>query len=93
MKIKERKELLEVEIVKRQKQGWLVTNRTNTSCQFTKDKKPNGCLGVLICMFSLISGVLYFCLGKKIKTLFININENGEVEEIYNGKEKKQENL
>jgi hypothetical protein len=45
--IDERKAILEAEIIKQQKKGWLIANRTDTTCQLTKEKKPETCLIVI----------------------------------------------
>ena len=36
----ERKAILEYEITKQQKKDWQIASRTDTTCQLTKEKKP-----------------------------------------------------
>jgi len=87
--IEERKIILGTEIIKLQKEGWLVNDRTDTTCQFTKDMGPNGCLGVILCLLFLLPGILYFIFAKNTKTLFISINENGECDKKIQGEKEK----
>ena len=79
--IRERKAILDAEIVKRQKEKWVIVNRTKNSCQFTRDKGPSGCLGIILCVFALLPGILYFTLAQNTKTLFIYVDEEGNIEE------------
>ena len=83
--IEERKAILEAEIIKQQKKGWQVASRTETTCQITKEKKPETCLVVLLILLFVIPGILYLILMKGTMTVYIEINEEGEV--IYSGKD------
>ena|ERR1035437_3252209 len=77
--IEERKAILDIQIIKEQKDGWLLINRTNTLAQFTKIYKANTGIGILLCLLFLLPGILYFYSAKKTKTILIDINENGEL--------------
>ena len=54
--LEERKAILEAEIIKQQKKGWLIANRTDTTCQLTKEKKPETCL--IVILFLLFVSIL-----------------------------------
>jgi hypothetical protein len=60
----ERKAILEAVIVQQQKNGWTVTNRTDTNCQLTKPKKPETCLVVFLILLFVIPGLLYLIFTK-----------------------------
>lgn len=75
----ERKAILENEINKRLKRGWKISTRTETSCQFERDKSANGCLVVFLLLLFIIPGILYLVLYKGTKTLFVEVTEEGEV--------------
>ena len=79
--LEERKTILDAEVIKRQKNNWLLKNKTDTTCQFTKDMGPNGCLGIVLCLIFLLPGILYFLFAKNTEILFIEINEEGECKE------------
>lgn len=46
--IEERKATLNAVIVKHKKNGWQVLNQTDTTCQITRENKPDTCLVVLL---------------------------------------------
>lgn len=75
----ERKEILEAVIVEQQKNGWTVTNQTDTNCQLTKPKKPRTCLIVLLIFLFVIPGLLYLIFTKGNMTLFVEVDEEGKV--------------
>ena len=51
----ERKAILEAEIIKQQKKGWQIASRTDTTCQITKEKRPDGCItAILIILFVIL---------------------------------------
>jgi excisionase family DNA binding protein len=83
--IDERKAILEAEIIKQQKKGWQIANRTDTTCQMVKEKKPETCLIVILFLLFVIPGLLYLILMKGNVTVYIEITEEGEVK--YSGKD------
>jgi hypothetical protein len=77
--IEERKAILDRAILGKQQSGWLVNNRTDTTCQLTKTQGANGCIGIILCLFFILPGVLYFIFAKKTLIIVISVNENGEL--------------
>lgn len=77
--IEERKAILTAVIVKHQKNGWTVTNQTDTNCQLTKEKKPETCLVVLLILLFIIPGLLYLIFAKGNMNVFIEVDEEGKV--------------
>ena len=83
--LEERKAILEAEIIKQQKKGWLIANRTGTTCQLTKEKKPETCLIVILFLLFVIPGLLYLIITKGNVTVYIEITDEGEIK--YSGKD------
>jgi excisionase family DNA binding protein len=83
--IEERKSILEVEIIKQQKKGWQIASRTDTTCQLTKEKKPETVVVVILILLFVIPGILYLIFMKGTMTVYVEINEEGEVK--YSGKD------
>jgi excisionase family DNA binding protein len=83
--LEERKAILEAEIIKQQKKGWLIANRTDTTCQLTKEKKPETCLIVILFLLFVIPGLLYLIITKGNVTVYIEITDEGEIK--YSGKD------
>jgi len=77
--IEERKAILEVEVIRQQKKGWLITSKTDLSCQMTKEVKPDGCLTVILFITFIIPGILYLVLSRRRYTIFIEVNEEGKL--------------
>ncbi|HEY5469380.1 MAG TPA: helix-turn-helix domain-containing protein [Bacteroidales bacterium] len=77
--LEERKAILEAVIVKHQKNGWTITNRTDINCQLTKPKKPETCLVILLLLLFIIPGLLYLIFIKGNMTVFIEVDEYGKV--------------
>jgi hypothetical protein len=76
--IEERKAILDAEINRRLRQGWIITSRTETSCQMTKDKKPDGCLTVILFLTFIIPAILYLILRKKLYTIYFDVDSEGK---------------
>jgi excisionase family DNA binding protein len=83
--IEERKAILEAEIIKQQKKGWQIASRTDTTCQLTKEKKPETVVVVILILLFVIPGILYLIFMKGTMTVYVEINEEGEVK--YSGKD------
>lgn len=77
--IEERKAILAAVIVKQQKNGWTVSNQTDTNCQMTKPKKPETCLVIILILLFVIPGLLYLIFIKGNMTVFIEVDEDGKV--------------
>jgi excisionase family DNA binding protein len=77
--IEERKAILAAVIVKHQKNGWTLTNQTDTNCQLTKPKKPETCLVIILLLLFIIPGLLYLIFIKGNMTVFIEVDEDGKV--------------
>jgi excisionase family DNA binding protein len=83
--LEERKAILESEIAKQQKKGWQISSRTDTTCQLTKEKKPETCLVVLLILLFVIPGILYLIFIKGTIAVYIEVDEQGEIK--YSGKD------
>jgi len=82
--LEERKTILEYEIVKQQKKGWQLISRTDTTCQITREKRPDGCTTAILIVLFVIPGILYLIFMKGTITVYIEIDDEGEVK--YTGK-------
>ena len=81
----ERKAILDNEIIKQQKKGWQIANRTDLTCQFIMEKKPEIIVVVILFLLFVIPGLLYLILMKGSITVYVEINEEGEIK--YSGKD------
>jgi excisionase family DNA binding protein len=81
----ERKAILDNEIIKQQKKGWQIANRTDLTCQFIMGKKPEIIVVVILFLLFVIPGLLYLILMKGSITVYVEINEEGEIK--YSGKD------
>jgi hypothetical protein len=79
LSLDERREILEREVSKLSRQGWRVVSRTDTSAQLEMQKQANGCLGLILLLFFIIPGILYFVLYKGTKGLYIEVQADGRV--------------
>jgi len=77
--LEERKAILEAEITKQLKKGWQIASRTDTTCQLTKEKRPDGCTTTILILLFVIPGILYLIFMKGTTTVYIEISENGDV--------------
>lgn len=77
--IEERKAILEAEVIKQQKKGWLIISKTDTTAQMTKEVPPEGCLTIILFLTFIIPGILYLILRKKRYTIYIEVNEEGKL--------------
>ena len=82
--LEERKAILNAVIIKHQKNGWQVVSQTDTTCQISKEKKPDTCLVVLLIILFVIPGILYLIFSKGIINIYIEVDEEGKVK--YSGK-------
>ena len=81
----ERKAILDNEIIKQQKKGWQIANRTDLTCQLIMEKKPEIIVVVILFLLFVIPGLLYLILMKGSITVYVEINEEGEIK--YSGKD------
>ena len=86
MKTKEeRNAILEKDISRQVSHGWRVLSRTDTTCQLVKDKKANGCLAVILLLLFIIPGIIYLVMSNGTKSLYIDVNAEGEINYITDG--------
>ena len=83
--LEERRAILESEIVKQQKKGWQISSRSETTCQLTKEKKPETIVVVILILLFVIPGLLYLIFTKGIMTVYIEVDEQGDIK--YSGKD------
>jgi excisionase family DNA binding protein len=81
----ERIAILDNEIIKQQKKGWQIANRTDLTCQLIMEKKPEIIVVVILFLLFVIPGLLYLILMKGSITVYVEINEEGEIK--YSGKD------
>jgi hypothetical protein len=76
--IDERKAILDAEVIKWQRKGWQVLNRTDFNCQLRKKKDIDGCLALFLFLLAIIPGIIYLVVASgKENTLFVEVSENG----------------
>ena len=80
MKIIDRKEILNAEVILRQKNGWRIISRDETICQLERKEKPSGCLIVILLLIMILPGVLYAIFGGSTQTLTITVDEEGNIQ-------------
>ena len=83
--LEERKAILNAVMIKHQKNGWQVVSQTDTTCQISKEKKPETCLVVLLILLFIIPGILYLIFAKGIINIYVEVDEEGKVK--YSGKD------
>jgi hypothetical protein len=83
--VEERKATLEKDIARHVSHGWRVQSRTETTCQLIKDNKLNGCLIVILFLLFIVPGVIYLANFKRTASLYIEIDQNGEIKYITDG--------
>jgi hypothetical protein len=79
MTIDERRAILEEEIAKQVRAGWTVVSRTDTTAQLTATEGPNGCVLLFLLLFFIIPGILYVLFYKGSKSLYLEVDEQGNV--------------
>jgi len=83
--LEERIAILENEITRQLKNGWRMESKTGTGCQLIKDKRPETCLIVFLLLLFIIPGIIYLIVSKKTTTVFVEVNEQGEI--VYTGRD------
>lgn len=81
----ERKAILTNEIKRQQKNGWRVIDRTDTTCTLEKDNDADTCLVIFLLLLFIIPLILYLIFRKKKATVFVEVNEEGEI--VYSSKD------
>ncbi len=78
--LEERRRTLDYEVTKRQREGWVVVNRTDTTAQLQKPVQvfPTW-LVVLLTIFTLGFIWLFLLFFKKTGTMLIEVDETGRV--------------
>ena len=84
LSIDERKAILDAEIARQVQSGWRLTSRTDIAAQMVADQGPNGCIAILLLLFFIVPGILYLLLYRGSKSLYIEIDENGEIRRTQN---------
>lgn len=81
----ERKAILNYVISEQQKKGWQIVSQTDTTCQLSREKKPDGCTTAILIILFVIPGLLYLIFTKGTETVVVEIDEQGEIK--YSGKD------
>lgn len=74
-----RKAILDEEVRRYVKKGWRVEERDDTSAQLVKDKSPSCLLALILAIFFILPAILYLLLYKGTESLYIEVDEDGEV--------------
>lgn len=76
----ERKVILENEVTKQLKKVWRITSKTETGCQFQKEKGIDGCLAVFLFFLTILPGIIYLIVAHwKTISIFTEVSESGEI--------------
>ena len=74
MKVSERKSILDEEVLRLTGKGWIVKNRTDTSCILIKEDTAMGCLSLLVSFL-----VLFPFFDERLKTRIIEVTPEGRI--------------
>jgi hypothetical protein len=74
-----RTSILETEIRTYVNRGWYVTSHTATSVQLSKDNPPSWGIALLLALLFVIPAVLYLIFYKRTETLYLQVDERGDV--------------
>lgn len=83
--LEERKAILNYVISEQQKKGWQIVSQADTTCQLSRERKPDGCTTAILIVLFVIPGLLYLIFTKGTETVVIEIDEEGEIK--YSGKD------
>jgi hypothetical protein len=77
--IEERKAILDKDIFRHVNHGWRVSSRSDTKCLMVREKKPKGCIFVLLLLLFIIPGIIYLFIKKGQSTLKIEVTNEGNI--------------
>ena len=80
MTVSERKNILDEEVLRLRGKGWIVKNRTDTSCILIKEDTAMGCLSLLVSYL-----VLFPFFDKYLKTRIIEVSPEGRIKRHWPG--------
>jgi hypothetical protein len=81
----QRKAILENAIAIQARTGWLLVSRTDTTAQMTMEKRPSGCIAIILFLLGIVPGIIYLMLSQGTATLYIEVDEYGSVRRTTNG--------
>jgi len=77
--IEERKKILQEEILKYVKGGWQITSQFDTSAQLTRHTGPSCLVAFILAFLLLFPAILYMLFYKGDETVYIEVDEQGQV--------------
>ena len=72
--LEERKGVLDEEVIRLIGKGWIVKNRTDTTCLLIKEDTAMGCLSLIVSFL-----VLFPFFDERIKTRIIEVTSEGNI--------------
>jgi hypothetical protein len=83
--LEERKSILEKDISRHLPHGWRISSKTDTSCKLIKNNTVDSCLTLILLWITILPGIIYLFKSKGTKSLYIEVNQEGEVNYITKG--------
>jgi len=77
--IERRKEILKASILHYVKEGWQLVSQFETSAQLIRETEPSCLVALALSLLLLLPAILYLIFYKGKETLFIEVDEQGEV--------------
>ena len=77
--IERRTTILEEQIAEGITKGWALVTKDATTATMTKRGQANGCMVLILLCLAILPGVLYYYLARPTETIFIRVDEYGEV--------------
>lgn len=76
----ERKAILDREIANQVQRGWKMVHSTDTTAQLSKKTGPNMIIALLLLLIMILPGLLYLIFVSGEKTLYIEVDEAGNIQ-------------
>ena len=80
----ERKAILDREVSQQVRAGWRIVSRTDTTAQLVYQQSASACLGIILLLICIVPGILYFMFASKIRNLYIEVDEEGQIKRTQN---------
>ena len=77
--LEEQTNILNREIVERVGHGWRVIDRTSTTAQLTRDKKPNVLVAIILLFLFIVPFFFYVLLFRGTENCYLEVNRKGRI--------------
>ena len=77
--LERRRDILARDLADGTAKGWTVTAQTDTTATLTRKGEANGLVTILLLFLGILPGVLYYLLARPTETIFVRVDEFGEV--------------